>query len=99
MTESGTLHFTDGTSQAFTLTLSDWTDTTAASGDTVVAKAAYANQHTSTYNGSTATVSGSFSVWADTVALPAGKTLASVTLPDLVASSATSQHLFAIAVG
>ena len=99
VTESGTLHFTDGTSQAFTLTLSDWTDTTPASGDTLVAKAAYANQHTSAYNGSTTTSSGSYSVWAYSVALPTGKTLASVTLPNLAASGATSQHLFAIAVG
>ncbi|MBS2552598.1 right-handed parallel beta-helix repeat-containing protein [Catenulispora sp. NL8] len=99
VTENGTLNFTDGTSQAFTLTLSDWTDTTPATGDTLVATATYANQHTSAYNGSTTTASGSYSVWADTVALPAGKTLASVTLPNLVASSATSQHLFGIALG
>lgn len=97
--ESGTLNFTDGTSQPFTLTLSDWTDTTPVSGDTAVGTATYANQHTSTYNGSTTTVRGSFTVWAYSVALPAGKTLASVTLPKLVASSATSQHLFGIAVG
>ena len=97
--ESGTLNFTDGSSQPFTLTLSDWTDTSPASGDVLVAKATYANQHTSTYNGSTATVSGSFSVWAYSVALPSGKTLASVTLPNLAASSATSQHLFGIALG
>ena len=97
--ESGTLNFTDGSSQPFTLTLSDWTDTSPASGDVLVAKATYANQHTSTYNGSTATVSGSFSVWAYSIALPSGKTLASVTLPNLAASSATSQHLFGIALG
>ena len=99
VTESGTLHFTDGTSQPFTLTLSDWTDITPATGDTAVAKATYANQHTSAYNGSTTTATGSFTVWAYALALPSGKTLASVTLPNLAASGATSQHLFAIAVG
>jgi hypothetical protein len=99
VSESGTLTFTDGTSQPFTLTLSDWTDTTPATGDTLVAKTTYANQHTSTYNGSTTTVSGSFSVYAYTVTRPAGKPLASGTPPTRAPSGATSQHLFAIALG
>ncbi|MEV6331988.1 right-handed parallel beta-helix repeat-containing protein [Streptomyces sp. NPDC051909] len=93
---TGTLRFQDGTTQPFTLTLTDWWDTTPVPGNTLVARAAYQNQHSSPYNGTTGPYVHTASVWAQTITLPAGKTLESVTLPSGSITSGTALRIFDI---
>ncbi|MFI8824656.1 right-handed parallel beta-helix repeat-containing protein [Streptomyces sp. NPDC053431] len=96
---TGTLRFRDGTTQTFTLALTDWWDTSPAAGNVLVARATYQNQHASPYNGSTTRYAHTASVWAGTIALPAGKTLDSVTLPQGGITSGTALRIFDMAVG
>jgi hypothetical protein len=88
---SGTaiLHYTDGSSQSFTLGLTDWLKPTPAFGNTLVATLAYRN----TLKGHQRLKNYLFSAEVD---LQAGKTLASVTLP--VSSDGPGRlHIFAFA--
>ncbi|GAA2065144.1 hypothetical protein GCM10009839_90940 [Catenulispora yoronensis] len=91
-TGSGTVTYTDGSTQSYTITAPDWFSTTAPSGGSVAVSSAYQNrQGNTTYN-------GTGDIFAVPVALTAGKTLASVTLPPggpLSASAAI--HVFALA--
>ena len=84
---NATITYTDNTTSTFTLTLTDWAATTAASGNSVVASMAYLNASTSK---ETQTVN----VFYTDVAITAGKTVQSVTLPP--ASTAGHMHIFAI---
>ncbi|MEV4615473.1 right-handed parallel beta-helix repeat-containing protein [Kitasatospora sp. NPDC049258] len=95
----GTLRFSDGSSQAFTLALTDWWNTTATNGNTLVRQVSYQNQHDAPYNdASTPAYGHTASLWLTKVALPAGKQLTSVTLPAGTGTSGTAQHIFAMAV-
>ncbi|WP_291413959.1 glycoside hydrolase family 3 C-terminal domain-containing protein [Actinophytocola sp.] len=95
-TGTGTVHFTDGSTQEFTLTLSDYYNPEPIAGNTVVANAAYRNGPNG-INNHTATV---FSAYVE---LTPGKTAAYVTLPDInsgnVATNVVTMHIFAVAVG
>lgn len=71
---NATIHYTDGSSQNFTLGLTDWTSTTPAFGNTVIATMDYRNGP----NGKQALKVALFSAQ---VTLQSGKTLKSVTLP------------------
>ncbi len=85
-----TIHYTDGSTQSFTLGLTDWTSATVAFGNQVVATMAYRN-------GPARKQALKVSLFSTQVALQASKTLKSVTLP--VATGGQNQlHIFAFAV-
>jgi beta-glucosidase len=87
---TGTLYFTDGSTQPFTLSFSDWW--TPAATDQVVATAGYINDP----------VAGHFNhigcIYYAAVPLPAGKTVAAVGLPVTGTSPNPGLHVFAMAV-
>jgi beta-glucosidase len=89
-TQSGTVtvNYTDGTSSTATLSFADWYADSAASGGTVVATVPWNDAPGSTLG------AHQVSVYSATVPLAAGKTVASVTLPENF-----NMHIFAIAVG
>ncbi|WP_328471588.1 glycoside hydrolase family 3 C-terminal domain-containing protein [Streptomyces sp. NBC_00448] len=92
---TGTITYTDGTSQTFSLAFSDWWDNAPAAGSDTLAKLPYLNQ-----NGSK--VNQPVSVYGATVPLQAGKTVDYVTLPNIsqgTANNQTAMHIFSIAVG
>lgn len=86
--------YTDGTSQSFTLQMTDWYVTTPAQGDQVVAIAPYRNS-------ATGQSAHSAAVYFTEVPLNPTKTVAYVTLPNLgpVANGQTVIHIFAMAIG
>jgi hypothetical protein len=89
---TGTITYTDGSTQDFTLSSSDWFG---GSGDVAIA-AAYQNRQGNT------TYQGGSDVYYVGVPLQAGKTTASVRLPAVSAAATTgtpSLHVFAIARG
>jgi hypothetical protein len=90
---TGTITYTDGTQQSFTLNSSDWWSTTPPSGGALAADSAYLN-----VTGNT-TYSHSASIFSVTVATNSSKTLASVTLPTIGAlqGGVAALHVFAIA--
>jgi beta-glucosidase len=89
-TQSGTvtINYTDGTSSTATLSLADWYADSAATGGTIVA--------TVPWNEATGSTLGAHqvSVYSAVLPLDAGKTVASVTLPEDF-----DMHIFAIAAG
>jgi hypothetical protein len=96
-TASGTLTvtFTDGSSQSFPLALADWWANSPAAGSGILATLPYIN-----------TASGrqtrNVAVYGATLPLPAGQTVAYVTLPDVsagVVSGQNNMHIFALATG
>jgi hypothetical protein len=92
-TGTGTITYTDGSTQSYTLTAPDWWSTTAPAGGAVAVSSAYQNRQGNTTYAHTGDI---FSV---PVTLTAGKTLASVTLPPggaLTAGTAAT-HVFAMA--
>jgi beta-glucosidase len=97
---TGTIHYTDGTVQSYALTLDNWFN--AASGaDTTVATAPYVNDSTGHgNNGQIGQRGHAANVFAVTIALQAGKTVSSVTLP-LVSPTpgAYPMHVFALGLG
>lgn len=84
-TATGTLTYTDGTTQQFSLTLTDWFSQTPAAGDQLVATTPYLNRT----NGKPIVP---VSLFSTTVPLASGKTVASVTLP-----SNSNMHVFSVA--
>ena len=92
---TGTVTYTDGTTQSFTLTSPDWFSTSPPSGGAVAVSSAYQNRQGNT------TYSGSGDIFSETVPLAAGKTAASVTLPagGGLAAGTPALHVFAIAEG
>jgi beta-glucosidase len=85
---TGTITYTDGTTQTFTLTYPDWfTDAVTGTSDQLVATGTV-NAVTSTYQGH------KVGVYAAEVPLQPGKTIASITLPD-----DTDMHIFATSIG
>ncbi|HEV2633668.1 MAG TPA: GDSL-type esterase/lipase family protein [Actinocrinis sp.] len=85
---SGTIAYTDGSTQAFTLASADWWSGTAG----IVAGAGYRN-------GSGGAQVHQVNLYSDSVALTAGKTVASVTLPTVSATTVNTAalHVFAVA--
>jgi hypothetical protein len=90
---TGTINYTDGSSQSYTLTSPDWFSTTPPSGGALAIRSAYQNRPGNT------TYAGSGNIFSETVALTAGKTVASVTLPPggALAAGTPALHIFAIA--
>jgi hypothetical protein len=93
---TGTIGYTDGSTQTFTIGFQNWIVATPTTGDVLVCTTSYANRTTP---GAARTPS----LFTATVSLQADKTVASVTIPDVsgttVSTSTTSMHIFAIAIG
>lgn len=90
---TATMTFTDGTAQSFTMKFDDWTlngGGATPSGDTPV----ITSVHRNTASGAVDTTKGF--VFMSTAVIPAGKVLASVTLPSQV--SAGKMHVFGLSV-
>jgi beta-glucosidase-like glycosyl hydrolase len=91
---TGTITYTDGTTQSFSLAFNDWYTDAPQSGGTLVASA-----HVNSSTGPGTHVSG---VYSATVPVASGKTVASVTLPAIsngVAVGTPAMHIFAIGIG
>jgi hypothetical protein len=92
---TGTVTYADGTTQSFTIEYQNWITATPVNGDVLVATTTYFNRTT---KGAARTPS----VFAATVPLTSGKTVASVTLPDVsgtaVSTSTVSMHIFAVQI-
>jgi beta-glucosidase len=91
---TGTITYTDGTTQSFSLAFNDWYTDAPQSGGTLVASA-----HVNSPTGPGTHVSG---VYSATVPVASGKTVASVTLPAIssgVAVGTPAMHIFAIGIG
>jgi beta-glucosidase len=90
----GTITYTDGTTQPYTLTFSDWYSNSAAPGGDILATTAYINNQSGRNN-------QRVSIYYAAVPLQAGKTVKYVTLPDIgpVASGAPAMHIFAVGYG
>jgi len=89
---TGTVTYTDGSTQSYTLNAPDWFSTSPPSGGAVAVSSAYQNRQGNT------TYAASGDIFSETVALTAGKTIASVTLPPGGALTAGTPaiHVFAI---
>ena len=92
-TGTGTITYTDGSTQSYTLTSPDWFSTTPPSGGALAISSAYQNRPGNT------TYAESGNIFSETVALTAGKTVASVTLPPggALTAGTPTLHVFAIA--
>ena len=90
---SGTIIYTDGSTQTYSLTVPDWFSTGAPSGGAVAVNSAYLNIQGNTTYPHTADI---FSI---NIPLTSGKTVASVTLPpgSALASGTAALHVFALA--
>jgi beta-glucosidase len=95
-TGTGTITYTDGTTQQFSIALADWYNNAAVSGDQVATT-------TTTWNFSSSTQTDHpVSIYFASVPLAAGKTVASVTLPTVsagVGDNINAMHIFAMAIG
>jgi hypothetical protein len=95
-TGTGTVYCTDGSTQSFTIGFPNWIAATPVDGDVLVATTSYENRTTPGHVYSP-------SLFAASVPLPAGKTVAFVTLPDVsgpsVSESTISMHIFAVGIG
>ncbi len=86
---TGTVYYTDGSTQLFTLTWPDWFATAPVAGDDLIATTAYLNRT----NGKPPHTASLFAAY---LPLSAGKSLRAVALPD---RGDVSMHAFAMAVG
>jgi hypothetical protein len=93
---TGTITYTDGSTQTFAIAMADWYNNAAVAGDEVATT-------TSSWNSSSSTqVQHPVSIYFASVPLEAGKTVASVTLPTVssgVGNNVNALHIFAVAVG
>jgi beta-glucosidase len=93
---TGTITYTDGTTQQFSLAMQDWYDNSAIAGVQVA-------DTTTTWNFSSSTQTDHpVSIYFASVPLAAGKTVASVTLPTVSATAGdniNAMHIFAMAIG
>ncbi|NUR60959.1 MAG: hypothetical protein HOV87_20200, partial [Catenulispora sp.] len=89
---TGTITYTDGTKQSYTLNSADWWSTTPASGTALAVSTATQNRQGNT------SASQSSDIFSETVPLTAGKTIASVQLPagNPATVSSPALHIFAI---
>jgi beta-glucosidase len=93
---TGTITYTDGTTQSFSISMADWYNNAAVPGDEIATT-------TSSWNSSSSTQTPHpVSVYFASVPLESGKTVASVTLPTVssgVGSGVNAMHIFAMATG
>jgi len=93
---TGTITYTDGTTQSYSLVMADWYNNAPVSGDEI------ATTTTSWNFTSTTQTDHPVSIYFASVPLQAGKTVASVTLPTVsagVGNGITALHVFAMAIG
>ena len=92
-TGSGTVTYTDGSTQSYTLTVPDWWSTTAPSGGAVAVNSAYQNRQGNT------TYAHTGDIFSIPITLASGKTIASVTLPPggALTAGTAAIHVFAMA--
>ena len=96
VTGTGTITYTDGSTQSFSLSLADWWANAAAGGGDIVASTPYLNSQDGT------NISQKVSVYYASVPLQAGKQAAYVTLPGIsqgVANGQPAMHIFALGIG
>jgi beta-glucosidase len=93
---TGTITYTDGSTQSYSLAMADWYNNAPVSGDELATT-------TTSWNFSSSTQTAHpVSIYFASVPLEAGKTVASVTLPTVSASAGngiTALHVFAMAIG
>ncbi|NUR03567.1 MAG: beta-glucosidase [Streptomyces sp.] len=92
---TGLITYTDGTTQTYTLSFDDWWNNSAAPGSDILATCTYLNNTSGQSN-------QHVSVYASTIPLQSGKTLAYLTLPDIGPNANSGQvamHLFSVAIG
>jgi beta-glucosidase len=93
---TGTITYTDGSTQSYSLVMADWYNNAPVAGDEIATT-------TTSWNFSSSTqVHHPVSVYFASVPLQAGKTVASVTLPTVsagVGNGITALHIFAMAIG
>jgi len=93
---TGTITYTDGSTQSYSLAMADWYNNAAVAGDDVATT-------TTSWNFSSSTQTDHpVSIYFASVPLEAGKTVASVTLPTVSASAGdeiNALHVFAMAIG
>jgi beta-glucosidase len=93
---TGTITYTDGTTQQYSLVMTDWYNNAPVPGNQIATT-------TTSWNFSSSTqVTHPVSVYFASVPLQAGKTVASVTLPTIsatVGNGITAMHIFAMAIG
>jgi len=92
---TGTITYTDGSTQQFTITFPDWWSNTAPPGGDILATLPYINTPGGREN-------QHVSVYYIGVPLQQGKTVKYVTLPDVsqgVAQGQTAMHIFAVGIG
>ncbi len=95
-TGTGTITYTDGSTQSFSLSMADWYNNAAVAGDQIATTISSWNSSTSSQ------VQHPVSVYFASVPLQPGKTVAPVALPTVssgVGNGVTAMHLFAIATG
>jgi beta-glucosidase len=93
---TGTITYTDGTTQQFSIAMADWYNDAPVSGDQIATT-------TTTWNFTSSTQTDHpVSIYFASVPLAAGKTVASVTLPTVSAGAGNginAMHIFAMAIG
>jgi beta-glucosidase len=93
---TGTITYTDGTTQTYSISMADWYNNAPVSGDQIATT-------TSSWNFSSSTqVQHPVSIYYAAVPLEPGKTVASVTLPTVssgIGNGTNAMHIFAIAIG
>ncbi len=93
---TGTITYTDGSTQSFGLVMADWYNNAAVAGDEVA-------DTTSSWNFASSTqTQHPVSIYFASVPLAAGKTVASVTLPTVgggAGNGINALHIFALAIG
>lgn len=91
-----TVHYSDGTSQSQTISFADWYANSPVTGDQLVAT-------TSHWNHASGIGKHPVSVYSTTVGLQPGKTVTSLTLPDVSSGVSTNSenamHVFAVGIG
>ncbi len=93
---TGTITYTDGSTQPYSLVMADWYNNAPVSGDEIATTTTSWNFTSSTQ------VTHPVSIYFASVPLQAGKTVASVTLPTVsagVGNGITALHVFAMAIG
>jgi hypothetical protein len=93
---TGTITYTDGSTQTYSISMADWYNNAPVAGDQIATT-------TTSWNSSSSTqVQHPVSVYYASVPLESGKTVKSVTLPTVssgVGNGVNAMHIFAIAVG
>ena len=98
---TGTIEYTDGTTQSYRLTLDDWFKKPDSSSNTTVATAAYVNDSKrSSRHGGVGRRNHEARVFGVSIHLDPGKTISSVTLPKVATLPRVyPMHVFALALG